>query len=544
MLIDLEHPGELPSLRLEADVCVIGAGAAGLTLAKQLASPQRHVLLLEAGGHDYEPEIAALGGGENVGFPYYDLEDSRLRFFGGSTAVWGGRCAELDAIDFEVRDWVPHSGWPFAKSALAPYYAAARRIVEIEQHALHGRLWRAIGLERTPLAEELLEPVFWQFDDRWDRFGIGANAELVASPHVTLLLHATVTRLALSENGSAVASAEVRSLGGRRATVRARVFVLAAGGLDNPRLLLASRDRARAGIGNDRDLVGRFFMEHPHARGGRLELTRHWPVLRAFRQSHHLAGGRYAATLRPSEKMQRELGILNASFTPKVRLHPGRRENLAKRVYDHVHLRVNPTRAGRTLWRVTKDAARWLQSQTDPLLPWLRLQLGTAGLYLSVRGEQAPNPSSRVLLGAECDALGMPKLVLDWRFSELDKRTLRVVASQLGEELERSGAGRVEPEPWLLDEAAPWSTDPLIGNHPIGGFHHMGATRMASDPREGVVDSDCRVHGVANLFVAGSSVFPTSGWANPTLTILALALRLADHLEAKVLGSVAAARPR
>jgi choline dehydrogenase-like flavoprotein len=141
-----------------------------------------------------------------------------------------------------------------------------------------------------------------------------------------------------------------------------------------------------------------------------------------------------------------------------------------------------------------------------------------------------------VLLSQERDALGMPKLALDWRFSELDKHTLRVVAARLGAELERTGAGRVEPEAWLHDEATSWQTDTLIGNHPIGGYHHMGTTRMASDRSRGVVDGDCRVHGIANLYIAGSSVFPTSGWANPTLTILALALRLADHLETKALG--------
>jgi choline dehydrogenase-like flavoprotein len=540
MLIDLERTDEFAAARLDADVCIVGAGAAGLTLTKRLASPGRHVLLVEAGGRDYEPSIAKLGAGENVGFPYWDLEDSRLRFFGGTTAVWGGRCAELDEIDFERRDWVPHSGWPFTKHELASYYAAAREIVEIEQRALGARLGRVLGVEPTVLEGGVLEPVFWQFDDRWDRFGISAHRELVEHPGVTVLLHATVTRLALAENGEAIAAAEVRTLRGRRATLRARVFVLAAGGLDNPRLLLASRDRAPQGIGNDHDLVGRFFMEHPHARGGRLFLRRPWPVLSAFRQSHFLAGGRYAATLRPSDAAQREHRILNASFTPKVRLHPGSSENLAKRVYDHVHLRVNPTRGGRALWRLTKGSARWLQTQTDPILPWLRLAFGTAGLYLSVRAEQAPNPASRVFLQDECDALGMPKLALDWRFSALDKRTLRVVATQLGAELESAGAGRVEVEPWLEDDAVPWATDPLIGNHSIGGYHHMGTTRMASDRRAGVVDATCRVHGVENLYVAGSSVFPTSGWANPTLTILALALRLGDYLETKEMTSSAA----
>jgi choline dehydrogenase-like flavoprotein len=292
VLIDFEEAAELPALA--GDVCIVGAGAAGLTLAQQLAGNGLRVLLLEAGGRDYEPAIAALGAGENVGFPYYDLEDSRLRFFGGTTAVWGGRCAELDAIDFEARDWVPHSGWPFAKAALTAYYDAARKIVEVESRALGAPLWAEAGLPPSPLARGVLEPVFWQFDDRWDRFGIAAQAELVAHPNLTVLLHATTTRLALAQNGGTVASAELRAPSGRRATAQARVFVLAAGGLENPRLLLASRDRAPGGIGNAHDLVGRFFMEHPHARGGRIVLGRLWETLRAFRQSIHLPGGRFA----------------------------------------------------------------------------------------------------------------------------------------------------------------------------------------------------------------------------------------------------------
>jgi choline dehydrogenase-like flavoprotein len=218
-----------------------------------------------------------------------------------------------------------------------------------------------------------------------------------------------------------------------------------------------------------------------------------------------------------------------------VRLHRGRRASVASRVYDTVHHNVNPTRAGRTLWSSVKRSARALQSATDPLLPWLRLSAGAAGLYLSVRAEQAPNAASRVLLARECDALGIPKLALDWRFGELDKRTLRVAAAQLDAELRFDGAGEVASEAWLEEAARPWDTDPLIGSHPIGGYHHMGTTRMHADPARGVVDADCRVHGAPNLFVAGSSVFPTGGWANPTLTILALTLRLAERLERREL---------
>ena len=147
VLVDLRSERELPADRLDADVCIVGAGAAGITLARTLSRQGRRILLLEAGGRDYEPEIAALGAGENLGFPYYDIEDSRLRFFGGSTAVWGVRCVELDEIDFETREWVPQSGWPFAKRELASYYGSARRIVELADDALGPGLWSRLGIE-------------------------------------------------------------------------------------------------------------------------------------------------------------------------------------------------------------------------------------------------------------------------------------------------------------------------------------------------------------------------------------------------------------
>ena len=160
-----------------------------------------------------------------------------------------------------------------------------------------------------------------------------------------------------------------------------------------------------------------------------------------------------------------------------------------------------------------------------------RLRSGAYGLFVIVRGEQAPNPASRLMLDDERDALGMPRIKLDWRFSEIERHTVRVLMSTFDRELERLGLGKLETSDWLKGEAAEtWQNDPLLGNHHIAGYHHMGTTRMASSPKEGVVNADSRVHALENLYIAGSSVFPTSGWANPTLTILALTLKLADHL--------------
>ncbi len=533
MLIDLKAGYAQSSY--DADVCIVGAGAAGLTLARRLVSRHCRVLLIESGGADYETDVATLGGGDIVGFPYYELEHSRLRFFGGTTAIWGGRCAELDDIDFEPRDWVPWSGWPFRKAALVPYYKRAREQLQLDVLPSMAQFWSTLGFESPALEGATLTSVLWQFDDRWDRFGFKANAELSRREGLTILLHATVTELDLNEAGTQVIGAKLRSTSGKRAKVRAKTFILAAGGLENPRILLASNSQAPHGIGNDNDQVGRYFMEHPHARGGRIHLNNPWETLSAYRQSFRVENRRYAACLRASDDLQRRQRILNTSFTPRVRRHVGDRQNALLQLYATVKHEVLPTQNGRMLWRLAKNLANWFVEKTDPVLPWLQLKSDARGLYMYVRAEQAPNPNSRVRLSSNRDACDMPMISLDWRFSELDKCSIRSVVCALDAELRASGTGSVEPSEWLLDAGIDWQVDPLIGQHAYGGYHHIGTTRMSEHARSGVVDADCRVHGLQNLYVAGSSVFPTSGWANPTLTILALAHRLADHLELKVL---------
>ncbi|MEO6582099.1 MAG: FAD-dependent oxidoreductase, partial [Sphingomicrobium sp.] len=264
MLIDL---AESTREQLEADVAIIGAGAAGITVARRLLADGKTVILLESGGLDHEPASADLNAGQSFGQPYYDLDKARLRFFGGTTAIWGGRCAELDPIDFEHRPWVEHSGWPFGIDELRPFYAAARQALDLP-------LSNPTEVEGTDLFDaispEELAVRYWLFDRKFDRFGLVANRAMIADPRLTAITHATVREIVPDESGQTIDRLEVRGRGNRRLVVRAKVYVLAAGGIENPRLLLASNSVAKQGIGNEHDLVGRFFMEHPHARGGRL----------------------------------------------------------------------------------------------------------------------------------------------------------------------------------------------------------------------------------------------------------------------------------
>ncbi|MGE4323381.1 MAG: FAD-dependent oxidoreductase [Sphingobium sp.] len=522
MYLDLH---DVAAARLDADVAIVGAGAAGITLCRRLLAGGLSVILLESGGCDYDADSAALNRGANIGQDYYALEDTRLRFFGGSTAIWGGRCAMLDPIDFERRAWVPHSGWPFGLDELMPYYREARLNLGLPEIAPTAA--DIGGILPAFDANRLVSPL-WLFDGMSDRFSFARSQDLVTHPRCKVVGHATVRDLVLNASGRAIERLAVCDPGGRTIDVRARQIVLAAGGIENPRLLLASNGVMPRGIGNQHDQVGRFFMEHPHARGGRIAGAA-WTWLRAFAK-RTVDGAAIAPVIAPSPRLQADRGLLNTSLTVAGRRGPNASQPLLLAAYHRIRHSAAPTRTGRSLWWTAKRAVQALQGVTDPLRPWLLNKAGMLDVALVVRAEQAPNPDSRVLLSTEPDATGMPRVMLDWRTSALDVDSVAGLVDALGEEAGRLGLGTVEPAGWLRDEAKEWVTDALISSHPIGGYHHIGTTRMSDDPRSGVTDRDGRVHGVDNLYVAGSSLFPTSGWANPTLTIIALALRTGDRI--------------
>jgi choline dehydrogenase-like flavoprotein len=315
----------------------------------------------------------------------------------------------------------------------------------------------------------------------------------------------------------------------RNVIVRARTYVLAAGGIENPRLLLASNSLITTGLGNSNDLVGRFFMEHPHARGGRIVGAAVWNLLKAFskRRSHDVE---FSPLLAPSEQLQEKLGILNGAVTIAARPPEGGKRRLMKQAYLYAKHSMAPTRKGRGLWKTRRRLGRKVKQLIGPVRPWWSCVRGQWDLALVLRAEQSPNPDSRVTLGADVDAIGMRRVQLDWRMQGQDVQSAAALVDALDRQAAARGVGQVEPASWLRDQTQKWEFDDLVSDHPLGGYHHMGTTRMADDPRRGVTDGDGRVHGVDNLYVAGSSLFPTGGWANPTLTILALSLRTAEQI--------------
>lgn len=520
----------LEDVAVECDIAVIGAGAAGQTVAKALADRGCDVLLLESGGLDYDPLVQELNRAKNIGLPYYDLHRARLRFFGGTTAIWGGRTCRLDPIDYAVRDWVPLSGWPFGEEALTKFYEQAEmRLGLCSDYRDRHPMDRIRGL--PALSRDRIDASYWQFDHHIDRFTAAYRLDVLKHPRIRVLTNATVTEIVADAGGKAIERLDIASLQGRRGTVRANSYVVACGGIENARLLLASRSVMPDGLGNDRGWVGRTFMEHIHCRGGEI-VTDHPVRLLRFGTSFRFQGSRFAVALRPGEALQREAHILNGSFTINARKPPGQALGAFMTGFNFMrHSMAVPNKFWRKAWYTLKHSGTGFQEWADPYRPALLTKLTDRRVYAVFRSEQAPNPDSRVTLDhAETDALGMPRAQLHWAVSPIDKQTIRVTVDALDAELRRLKLGHVAKMPWLDDPSVPWQFDPLISKNPIAGYHHMGTTRMSTDPATGVTDGNAKVHGIANLYVAGSSLFPTGGWANPTLTILALSFKLADHL--------------
>ena len=532
MLIDLLNGDR--EMSLQAEVCVVGAGAAGVAMARALNKSGREVCLLEAGGMDFESDTQALFEGRNTGMEYYELDHSRLRFFGGTTNIWGGRCVPLDRMDFERRDWIPHSGWPISWEDLDPWYRMAHDSLELGEFDYSAGMWDKLGLKGIDFDAEEIATTFWRFDEMKERFNRSQCDDLVAAQKVHIVLHANLTHMQADKDAGHIQSFAARSLQGHRLMVRAKHYVLACGAIENARLLLNSDDVHSRGLGNAHDQVGRYFMEHPHGRIAHVESddpTAFWAM---YRKKYPRGGTPVAPALVTSEALQRRAGILNGATTFKAQRPPDKGLPANRKMYMNLKHSLNPSRSGRQIWHVYRGVRSWLQRNIPMHVIRLGAKAAHMQLYMIGRAEQAPNPLSRVVLSDRQDALGCRRADLDWQLSDIDKRSARELALALGREFKRLGLGKVTPSAWLDDGSRAWPVDATVGNHPIGGYHHMGTTRMSANPVNGVVDANCTVHGVSNLHLAGSSVFTTGGWANPTLTILALTRRLAQHVDSQL----------
>ena len=560
---------------LETEICIIGGGAAGITLARKFIGQPFRVSLLESGGFEFEQETQSLYEGKSVGLPYFPLHVPRLRYFGGATNHWGGLCRPLDDLDFERQEWIPYSGWPVRKADLEPYYEEARTICQLKVAEWDLAFWQ----ERDRYApfsfegDRVITRVAQQAPSSLRRFGQTYRDEVVAAENVTTYLYANVTDIEADETAQNVTRLHVACLAGNKFSITARLFVLAVGGIENPRLLLLSNKKQPAGLGNQHDLVGRFFLEHPRFTAGTF-LPSSSRGISGFYLTHHNSQANIKGYLSLSEEARRSEKLADV----QIRLEPVYNEAYVEALQsqevasfryllrafkrqEHVkqfsqHLRNVLTDI--MSWQnvvvpgapvplpdplalagiIEEELALGVAPEAEPLLSGFLGDIALFGVgelfknvpveyyHLSTRIDPVPDPDSRITLTTERDQLGQNRAQLDWRLNPLDKhsarRTLEVLAAELGQ----AGLGRLQID--LDDDDTTWPEDLA------GGSHHMGTTRMSDDPKQGVVDKNCQVYGLSNLFIAGSSVFPTGGSGTPTLTLVALTLRLAEHIKERM----------
>ena len=516
---------------IETELCVVGAGAAGIALGLAFDGQPFRVALLEAGDYTYSRAGQRMYAGFTSGMPYLPPSTARLRYFGGSTNRWAGLCRPLDPIDFEARDWVPNSGWPFGESELLPYYARAADLIGLPNARFDGDHWSGFtGRPLLPLSPERFINGATQI--RPTRFGTAHREAIGRSANVTCLLNSSAVDIVVGDLDGVVREVLAATPARHRFRVRAKTVVLACGGLENARLML-NADRVRTGgLGNSHGNVGRYFMEHRVSWPGIVKLSGRRPDGSAgpdprlrFYTRHAAADGLMVeGCVRPAPALMRRERILNTHFS----LEP---------------FSKGPTRGSRSLGLLRDGIGQWLRGGdmvTDVDyhvgnilrdLDWLaenklRKVLGidksTTTWLIKAEVEQAPNPDSRVTLVRDVDALGLRRINLHWQMSAIDEHSVRRGIELFGEELERLGVGTASVS--MRAGADGWS------RFDHWGHHHCGTTRISERPRDGVVDPACRVHDLANLYVAGNSVFPTEGTATPTFTMIALTLRLADHL--------------
>ena len=564
MLIDAR--GITSGETIEAEVCIIGAGPAGISAAQEFLGKDLRVCLLETGGFAYDEPTQQLAAAEcdTIGDFYPGAYYIRHRGFGGTGNHWnilldsgkpGVRYVPFDPIDFEKRDEVPHSGWPITKADLDPYYDRAQSVCQIGPYAYDAEAWADPQSSPYPFASGNLQTKMFQCGPR-DVFLEDYRDRFKASKNITTYLYATAVELETDALGQTVTRVRVATLEGNQFHIAAKFVVVAKGGLESARLLLLSNQVQKQGLGNQHDIVGRYFMDHQMVRAGLL-----FPAspavfdklalydLRAVRGTDVI--GKFLL----SEETMRRHRLLNTAtalfprhpiyqWDPIRLLFPqGKRyrsESIAsvKALLKAKRNRRLPADLLQHLVKIATglDDIAYMHFRRKPIIShpsgvfgfdqggWSSLpdRQKQFGLFEVVHlAEQAPDPENRVTLGTELDALGCAKIKLYWRWNEIDTQSILKVQDILVEEFAKAGLGRLKLE---RDRDLPQLILPSI-------HHHMGTTRMSESPRQGVVDANCQVHGVSNLYIASSSVFPTGSYANPTLTIVAMAIRVADQVK-------------
>jgi choline dehydrogenase-like flavoprotein len=506
---------EQPSPDYRPQVCIVGAGAAGICLAVELSRQGKSVMVLEGGGRDIEDAAQEPYRSEVVGHVHRGIHTGRFRAHGGTTTRWGGQILELNTDDFERRDWIPASGWPFSRAELEPYY---RRALDFEGlgGVLHNDadVWKSLGLPEPSF------PALQSYLTRWcpePNFARLHAKALETTDNLQVWLHANAVELLM--DGETVRALRVHTQQGNETIVHADQFVFCMGTIECVRFFL--QPRAGDLPWNPSGLLGRHFQDHVDANAARV-IPRNRRQFADLFDNIFLRGFKYHPKLRLSTDEQRHAHILNCaatmSFSSDVDEALATTKTTAKHVLRGRFSELQPA----DILRSARHAPLLLRQTARYALRHRVYNPATAEIRLRVHCEQRPDSDSSITLSTERDSLGLLRARLDWRISDLELETIRTFAQTATNSL--APIAQVKPDPALIDR------DPAFLDRCDDSNHHMGGMRMAASPNDGVVTPDLRLHGTRNVYLCSGAVFPTSGFSNPTHTVLALAMRLADLL--------------
>lgn len=509
---------------IQTDICILGGGPAGITLANELNGTGSDVVLLDAGGEQFDANVQAFYEADSFPRHYPDPKISRLRFLGGASNHWANNTSPFSPIDFEKRAWIEHSGWPIEYDDIAPYYLKAAEYCQTGDDGYSNEVWLPImGLtdlmteakfSRLGIAKASLPPT---------RFFASHGKPLIESENVFLYKYASVVDVEFDETEKRIVAATFATYNGKTHRVVADRFVLSMGGMENARMLLLFNNKYNNKLGNSNDNVGRYFMDHPTMNAAHLISD-----VSKLDSMSRFDGQRFlVAFFELTEKALKDEELINLRMPVVSGTEFGMSDGISS-----FHIMKNALTRGELPEELFTHYGNLILDADMVIEAIARKQFDTKifesaknklGYQIPMMVEQIPERGNRIYLSSKKDELGLNKLSVDWRVSERNQelmwKSLEIFARDMG----ITSLGRLR----ILKERA----SRLFGDQTGFGHHHMGTTRMSDTPEDGVVDKNCKVHGVDNLFVAGSSIFPTGSHVPPTLTISALSVRLAEFLK-------------